>query len=95
VEPPADHFINKIWDLWDQTAAEPDEQKRNALFFQLLDVWAEEIPMIGILGQLPAPLIVKNGLKGVKETFPIDDPSSDEHLINPQTFYWDDPSKHA
>jgi peptide/nickel transport system substrate-binding protein len=94
-EPPADHYIKKIWATWDQLSAEPDEAKRNELFKQMLDVWAEELPMIGILGQLPQPLIVKNGLKGVKESFPIDDPTKDEQFINPQTFYWDDPSKHA
>ena len=63
-DPPEGHFITKIWDLWDQTSAEPDEAKRNALWFQILDIWAEEIPMIGILGELPAPVIVKNGFKG-------------------------------
>ena len=94
-EPPPDHWIRKIWDTWDKLAVEPDEKKRNDLFFQILDVWAEELPMIGILGQLPQPLIAKNGLKGTKEGIPIDDPTKDEQFINPQTFFWDDPSKHA
>jgi peptide/nickel transport system substrate-binding protein len=94
-EPPADHYIRKLWDTWEQVAVEPDEAKRNQLFNQILDIWAEELPMIGILGELPAPLIVKNGLKGTKDGFPIDDPTKDEQLVNPQTFYWDDPSKHA
>jgi peptide/nickel transport system substrate-binding protein len=94
-EPPQGHYIRKIWDAWDKLSAEPDEQKRNDLFKQILDVWAEELPMIGILGELPQPLIVKNGLKGTKEGFPIDDPTKDEQFINPQTFYWDDPSKHT
>jgi peptide/nickel transport system substrate-binding protein len=94
-EPPADHFIRKIWDLWDQTAVEPDEQKRNELFFQILDIWAEEMPMVTALGEVPQPLIVKNGLKGTKDGFPWDDPTKDEQLINPQTFYWDDPAAHS
>jgi peptide/nickel transport system substrate-binding protein len=94
-EPPADHWIRKIWDTWDQLSFEPDEKKRNELFFQILDVWAEELPMIGILGELPSPCIAKNGLKGVKDGYPNDDPTKDEQLINPQTFYWDDPSKHT
>ena len=92
-EPPQDHWIRKIWNTWDQVVVEPDEQKRNQLFTQLLDVWAEELPMIGILGELPQPIIAKNGLKGVKGNFPIDDPTKDEQFINPQTFYWEDPSK--
>jgi peptide/nickel transport system substrate-binding protein len=94
-EPPQGHYIRKIWDAWDKLSAEPDEGKRNELFKQILDVWAEELPMIGILGELPQPLIVKNGLKGIKDNFPIDDPTKDEQFINPQTFYWDDPSKHT
>jgi peptide/nickel transport system substrate-binding protein len=94
-EPPADHFVPKIWGIWDQVAVEPDEQKRNELFFQILDIWAEELPMIGILGELPAPMIVKNGLMGPQPGFPVDDPTKDEQLINPQTFFWDDPSAHG
>jgi len=94
-EPPEGHFIRNIWDLWDQVAVEPDETKRNQLFFQILDIWAEELPMIGILGEIPAPVIVKNGLMGPQPDFPIDDPTKDEQLINPQTFYWDDPSQHG
>ena len=94
-EPPPDHWIRKIWDLWDQTAAEPDEQKRNQLFFQILDIWAEELPMIGILGELPAPVIVKNGFKGYKPGFPIDDTTEDENLLNPQTYFWEEPEKHV
>ena len=94
-EPPADHFIRTIWDLWDQTAVEPDETKRNELFFQILDIWAEEVPMVTALGEIPAPIIAKNGLKGTVEGIPIDDPTKDEHIINSQTLYWDDPAAHS
>ena len=71
------------------------EDLTDQLFHQILDICAEEIPMIGILGELPQPVIVKNGLMGVPDTMPIDDPVSDEHIRNPQTFWWDDPSKHT
>ena len=37
-EPPADHLIRKVCDLWDKTQVEADETKRNALFKQLLDI---------------------------------------------------------
>jgi peptide/nickel transport system substrate-binding protein len=94
-EPPADHWINTIWSLWDQCSAEPDESKRNELFFQILDIWAEELPMIGYLGESPALIIVKNGLKNYKEGMPIDDTTGDEHLLNTETYFWDDPAAHA
>jgi peptide/nickel transport system substrate-binding protein len=93
-QPPEGHFITKIWSIWDEVAAEPDEGKRNTLFRQILDIWATELPMIGVLGELPAPVITKNGLMGVKPGFAIDDPTSDEHFLQPQTFYWDDPAAH-
>lgn len=94
-EPPADHFIRKIWDIMDQVNVEPDEAKRNALFNQVLDIWAEEIPMIGILGELPAPAIVKNGLKGFRAGTPIDDTTEDENVLNTQTYFWEDPAAHT
>lgn len=94
-EPPADHFIRKIWDIMDQVNVEPDEAKRNALFNQVLDIWAEEIPMIGILGELPAPAVVKNGLKGFRAGTPIDDTTEDENVLNTQTYFWEDPAAHT
>jgi peptide/nickel transport system substrate-binding protein len=94
-DPPEGHFIRKIWDIMDQVNVEPDDAKRTTLFHQVLDIWAEELPMIGILGELPQPVIVKNGLMGVPDSMPIDDPVSDEHIRNTQTFWWDDPSKHT
>lgn len=93
--PPEGHFITKIWDLQKQIDVEPDEAKRNALFRQILDIWAEELPMIGILGELPSPTIVKNGFKGFRGGFPNDDTTEDENLLNTQTYYWDDPARHT
>jgi peptide/nickel transport system substrate-binding protein len=94
-EPPADHWIRTIWDLWDQCATEPDAERRDQLFFQILDIWAEELPMIAYLGELPAPIIVKNGIRNYLEGMPIDDPTGDEHLLNTETYFWEDPENHA
>lgn len=94
-EPPADHFIRKIWEIQDQIDVEPDDAKRTKLFQSILDIWAEELPMIGIVGELPSPTVVKNGFKGFKAGFPNDDTTEDENLLNTQTYYWDDPTKHG
>ncbi|RIK43672.1 MAG: hypothetical protein DCC55_04885 [Chloroflexi bacterium] len=94
-EPPADHWIRTIWDLWDQCAAEADADRRNELFFQILDIWAEELPMIAYLGELPAPIIVKNGVRNFPQGLPIDDPTGDEHLANTETYFWENPEAHA
>ncbi|HWQ14897.1 MAG TPA: ABC transporter substrate-binding protein, partial [Roseiflexaceae bacterium] len=93
--PPEGYFITKIWDIMAQVDVEPDEAKRNELFKQILDIWAEELPMIGILGELPAPAIVKNGFKGFRAGTPIDDTTEDENVLNTQTYFWEEPEKHA
>jgi peptide/nickel transport system substrate-binding protein len=94
-KPPEGHFITKIWDIQAKIDVEPDDAKRTALFNQILDIWAEELPMIGVLGELPSPVILKNGFKGVKAGFPNDDTTEDENLLNTQTYFWEDPSQHA
>jgi peptide/nickel transport system substrate-binding protein len=90
-EPPAGHWIWDIWNLWDEASVEPDEDRRQQLFFQILDIWAEELPMIGFLGESPALIIVKNGIRNYLEGMPVDDPTGDEHLLNTETYFWETP----
>jgi len=93
-EPPADHWIRDIWSIWDQIALEPDGAKRNELFDQILGIWAEELPMVGYLGESPSLIIVKNGVRNYLPGMPIDDTTGDEHLLNTETYYWEDPENH-
>ena len=94
VEPPAGHFIWKIWDIWDKISVEANPDKQNELFFQILDIWAEELPMITVLGMLPSLAIVKNGVHNFVEGFPNDDTTGDENVYNTETYFWDEPDKH-
>jgi peptide/nickel transport system substrate-binding protein len=94
-EPPEGHWIWTIWETWDALSQEPDEATRNSMFEQILDIWATELPMIGYLGESPAPIIVKNGFKNYLEGFPIDDSTGDEHLLHTETYFWDDPASHT
>jgi peptide/nickel transport system substrate-binding protein len=93
-EPPEGHWIWDIWSLMDQIEVEPDDATRNDMFRQVLDIWAEELPMIGYVGERPALIIVKNGIKGYLPGYPLDDTIEDEHLLNTQTYYWEDPENH-
>jgi len=96
VEPPQDHWIRNIWKIWDeQVALEVDPAKATEEFKKLLDIWATELPMIGLLGEIPSTTIVKNGFKGYPAGMPNDDPAGDEHFCSSETYYWDDPSKHV
>jgi len=95
VEPPEGHFIWKIWDIWDKITVESDPDKQNELFFQILDIWAEELPMIGVLGELPSFCIMKNGIHNFVEGFPNDDTTGDENVYNTETYFWDEPDMHS
>lgn len=93
-QPPEGHWIWNIWEIWDQIAAEPNTDKQTELFKQILDIWAEELPMVGYLGASPALIIVKNGFRGYLPGYPVDDVTTDEHLLQTQTYYWEDPEAH-
>ena len=81
VKPPDGHWICEIWKIWDEeVAVEPDPAKQTAAFKKILDIWATELPMIGLLGEQPAPTIVKNGFKGYPAGMPNDDTTGDEHF---------------
>lgn len=94
-EPPKDHFLVKIWNLWDQIVIEPDSAKRDKLFFQILDIHAEEAPMVGLFMELPQIAVVKNGFKNFIKGWPYDDTTGDEQVYNSEMYYWDDPKKHV
>ena len=94
-EPPADHWIWDIWNLWDEIRSNPNEEERNELFKQILDIWSEELPSVGILGEVPRLVIVKNGLKGIHAGYPWDCCSTIyEYIIDDTTWYWEDPENH-
>ncbi len=96
VKPPDGHWILNLWKIWDEEVSpEPDPKKQTAAFQKILDIWATELPMIGLLGEAPVPTVVKNGFKGFVAGLPNDDTVGDEHLAQGETFYWDDPSKHG
>ena len=95
-EPPAGHWIREIWDIWDsEVAMEPDAKRQTELFHKILDIWAEELPYPAWLGETPAPIIVKNGFRGYLPGYPLDDPTGDEHILNTETYYWEEPEKHV
>ncbi|MBN2117586.1 MAG: ABC transporter substrate-binding protein [Anaerolineales bacterium] len=93
IEPPQDHYIRKIRDLWEQVLVTGNPDKQNELFAQMLDIWAEELPMIGVVGELPALTVVKNGLKNFGPS-PNDDTTGDEYVLNPETLFWENPAEH-
>lgn len=95
IKPPDGHFIWKIWDIWSQLSVEPDPDKQNQLLDQIMDVWAEELPMIGLLGESPAPVIAKSGFRNYIAGMPVDDTTGDEHILQTESYFWDTPEDHT
>ena len=93
-EPPEGSFVKKIWDIWAEVAVEPDSDKQTEKFTEILKIWAEEVPMVGLLGEIPSPCIVKNGLRNFIAGFPNDDTTGDENVYNTETYFWEEPEKH-
>ena len=94
-EPPADHWIWKMWNAYDEVIVEPDEAKRNELFAKVLDVWYEELPMAGFLSQFVVPVIMRNGMHNHITGLPSDNTTNGTQIGNVQTLYWDEPEKHS
>jgi peptide/nickel transport system substrate-binding protein len=61
--PPEDHWIREIWRIWDEVAVEPDMDRATELFKGILDIWAEELPMICTVGQDLRSIIMKNDMR--------------------------------
>jgi peptide/nickel transport system substrate-binding protein len=87
VEPPADHPIRRIWQLWDQVQIEPDEATRNAYFQQLLDIHKQAPNVVGIVGEMVSPLVASVNFRNVAGGYIADDTLRDYGLINPQQFF--------
>ncbi len=94
-KPPEGHWIWEIWGIWDKLIAEADEAKRQDYLWQILDIWARELPIVGYLGEFPKPFIVKNGLHNFVAGYPNEDLMKDESVLGSQTLYWDEPEKHV
>ncbi len=86
-EPPADHPIRQMWDLWDQVQREPDEATRHALFMQILAFHKEHPYMIGTVGEDPQSVVVKNNFMNVGSGFISDDTLRNEGIARPKQFF--------
>lgn len=94
IEPPEDHYIRKLWNIWEEISQQGDPDKQNELFQQMLDVWAEELPMIGVVGEMPSLCVVKNRFRNFVAGFPNDDTTGDENVYNTETYFWENPEEH-
>jgi peptide/nickel transport system substrate-binding protein len=95
-EPPADHWIWDIWGYWEEIQKTAGEEEQKQLFWKILDIWAEELPSVGLFGDFPLLVVVKNGFKGIHDGYGWDCCTTVyEYVIDDATWYWDEPEKHT
>ena len=87
IEPPEDHPIRQINDLWQQIKVEPNDDRRNQLFNDLFAIHIEHPYMIGTLGEDPVPVVVKNNFGNVNDGFIYDDALRSQGLIMPAQLF--------
>jgi peptide/nickel transport system substrate-binding protein len=64
--------------------------ERARIWGEMLEINAEELFTIGILGDTPQPVIVADGLRGVPEkAIYAWDPGAHFGYLSPDTFYWE------
>ena len=86
-EPPP--VARRLAALYDQWLRSTDRAERARIWGQMLDINAEEVFTIGILGGTLQPVVVKNGLRGVPEHGVYAwEPGAHFGLYSPDTFYW-------
>jgi peptide/nickel transport system substrate-binding protein len=88
-EEPTLPTARRLAELYKQWLVSSDPAVRTRVWAEMLDINAEEVFTIGIVGGTLQPVVVKNGLRGV----PVKgiyawDPGSHFGIHSPDTFYW-------
>ena len=85
--PPTAQRLAQLYDRWLRSS---DRAERTHIWGEMLDINAEEVFTIGIIGGTLQPVVVKNGLRGVPEHGVYAwDPGAHFGLYSPDTFYWE------
>lgn len=77
---------------WYESSSEEEYRK---LGHEVWDFFSRELVCIGTVGYAPIPVVVKNGLKNVKDTMKMGYGTVWAKSYMVQTFYWDEPEKHV
>ncbi len=88
-EPPSLPAARRLVELYQRWLVSADDAERQRIWAEMLDINAEEVFTIGILGGTLQPVIVADRLRGVPEKgIYAFDPGAHFGLYSPDTFYW-------
>jgi peptide/nickel transport system substrate-binding protein len=92
IEPPA------IWKEQFNTMAQwyhaKNDEEYRKLGYKVWDFFTKQLVCIGTVGYAPLPVVVKNGLKNVRDDIKMGYGTVWAKSYMAQTFYWDKPEKH-
>jgi peptide/nickel transport system substrate-binding protein len=91
-EPP-DIWKQQFNRMVDWYYAKSDEEYEK-LGYEVWDFFTRQLVCIGTVGYSPLPIIVKNGLKNVKEVMKMGYGTGWSKSYGIQTYYWDNPQAH-
>ena len=64
-KPPAE--LQRLVDIWEEIKVTTDTDRKNALFQEVLDAHQENVWIIGVVGETPQLVVVKNNFRNVPE----------------------------
>ena len=85
IEPPEE--IKKTVDLWEKAKATTNSILRDQYLKEIFEIHKRNIWMIGTVGELPQPVIVKNNFKNVPEKLISDDSLFSPANAHPEQFF--------
>ena len=91
IEPPADHPIRQAWALWEQAKTAPNRAEANAFVQKIIDLHKDNVWVIGLIAELPVPVVVKNNLRNVPEFGMVLDEVRGTHIAQPAQFFFKRP----
>ena len=80
----------RLLELYEAWIAADSKAKRVEIWEEILDIHAEQIFTIGLVAQVPQPVLVSEGLMNVPDKAMFNwNPGAQFGLYRPDTFFWD------
>jgi peptide/nickel transport system substrate-binding protein len=89
-------LVQELLDLYHDWAGAKNRQERREIWERILDIHASQIFTIGLVEQVPQPVVVSNSLNNVPEEAVFNwDPGAQFGVYRPDTFWFGDDEKQA
>jgi peptide/nickel transport system substrate-binding protein len=89
-QPPTLPAARRLVELYERWLVSTDRAERERIWGEMLEINAEEVFTIGILGDTLQPVVVANGLRGIPDKAVYAwDPGAYFGYLSPDTFYWE------